>query len=116
MHSATPNANGNSSANLAAAKTYELKFDIAEEGNYIISFKNNGSGFDEFLLLDCRLNSVIPAGIAEMQNGGANDENVTAAGNAAVFSITGIALPTLQRGLNIVRTRDGKTRKWLKKE
>ena len=61
-YSATPNANGNNSASLSAAKTYELEFDIAEEDNYIISFLNNGTGFDEFLLLDCRLNSKLPPG------------------------------------------------------
>ena len=104
-YSATPNADGNTAANLTAAKTYTLEFDIAKEGNYIISFVNNGSGFDEFLLLDCRLNSTTPVGIVDI----AQRKSVS------IYSLSGMSLTALRRGVNIVVTKDGKTRKLLVK-
>lgn len=55
----TPNANGNNGADLSAAKTRTLEFEVAKTGNYVISFKNNGTGFSEFLLMSCRLNKVM---------------------------------------------------------
>ena len=52
---ATPNANGSTSANLASAVKRELEFTIGEGGNYVIRFSDESGGFDEYLLLDCRL-------------------------------------------------------------
>ena len=55
-YTATPNANGNSSADLSSAELYELNFNISQAGNYIINFNRKGNGYDEYLLLECYLN------------------------------------------------------------
>ena len=55
VQTARPNANGDMSANLSSAETHELLFTVEQPGNYIISFTNNGTGFDEFLLLESRI-------------------------------------------------------------
>ena len=106
IYSATPNADGNTAANLTSAKTYTLEFEITEAGNHIISFVNNGSGFDEFLLLECRLNTYIPDGI---------DVARQTTTTPAIFDLTGIRQQTMHRGLNIIRTADGQVRKVLVK-
>ena len=106
IYSATPNADGNTAANLTSAKTYTLEFEITEAGNHIISFVNNGSGFDEFLLLECRLNTYIPDGI---------DVARQTTTTPAIFDLTGIRQQTIHRGLNIIRTADGQVRKVLVK-
>lgn len=106
LYTATPNADGNTAANLTAAKEYELKFDVQEKGNYVISFLNNGTGFDEFLLLECRINSVIPDGIAKVID---NDEGDLS--RAKIYNVAGTLLPTLQKGMNIIVYPNGKTKK-----
>lgn len=111
VYSATPNVNGNTAANITSAKTYELPFEITTEGDYVISFVNNGTGFDEFLLLECRVNSVLIDGIfAERINDGQQ-----AIDNGTIFNTLGLRQPSLRRGLNIVVTPDGKARKILVK-
>ena len=57
-----PNANGNTAANVSTAKTYELEFSVEEAGKHVIRFVNmtNAGGFEEYLLLECRLNTVLP--------------------------------------------------------
>ena len=102
---ATPNANGNGSANLSAAKEQELKFTISDSGNYVISFANttNGGNLNEFLLLECNLNELLPSGIQAV---GASD-----GAEPAVFDLRGVRLTSPQHGVNIIRTKDGKTRK-----
>ncbi len=55
---ASPNANGNNSANLASAVLYKLEFSIPAEGKYIISFTDTGTGFDEYLLMACSISEV----------------------------------------------------------
>lgn len=102
IHSATPNADGNTSANLTSAKTYTLEFQVTEAGNYIINFMNNGSGFDEFLLLECRLNTYIPDGIEVAR---------ATQGTPALFDLTGVQQKHLRRGVNVVRTSDGRVHK-----
>jgi len=59
VYTAAPNANGNNSADLTSATTHELAFTIAEAGNYAVRFSDTttGSGYHEFLLLECRINS-----------------------------------------------------------
>ncbi len=100
---ATPNANGNTSANLSTATLYELPFEITQDGKYIISFINNGSGFDEFLLLECRINATGSSDITE-----ATTHTTLPVG---IYSPTGTLLKSPARGLNIVVTPDGKARK-----
>jgi len=102
---ATPNANGSTAANLASATLYELPFEVTQKGNHVISFLNNGTGFDEFLLLECRVNMTGATGIHEQE--------FTSTLPAGIYSMQGVRRETLQRGINIVVTPDGKTRKVL---
>ena len=68
IYTASPNANGNSSATLSSAKARELDFNIEEEGNYLIRFtnENNTSGLEEYLLLECRINTMVPDGVIQL--------------------------------------------------
>ena len=111
LYAAVPNANGNTSANLSSTKAYELGFTISTAGNYIIRIANNGTGFDEFLLLECRINADITTSIANLQDNG----HAPAVNNAAVYDIGGRRRATIAHGLNIVHTADGRTIKVLKK-
>lgn len=109
VYSATPNANGNGAANLSAAKTYELPFSVATKGKYTIRFvdSSTGGGYHEFLLLQCRINSVSdPDGIEELTPSLADGNPVT-----GIYSLSGVHLNTFQPGVNLIRTADGKTRK-----
>ena len=99
--SATPNANGNSGASIESSPVRELNFQIKEEGNYIIEFKNEGTGFSEFLLAECRLNLAQDTGIIP----------VAADGSDRVYSTSGIELDSPQSGVNIIRQPDGTVRK-----
>lgn len=68
VFTATPNANGNTGANLSSAVTRTAEFSITEAGDYIVRFVNTDaiSGFDEFLLLECKVNTITdPSGIEE---------------------------------------------------
>ncbi len=105
---ATPNANGNSGANIKSAKTYELPFTVTEAGKYTIRFtdKTTGEGFHEFLLLECRINSVeSPDAII------ATSAETNSTLPVGIYSPSGIRQQSLQKGLNIIRTADGRTRK-----
>ena len=101
---ATPNADGNASADLSATELHELSFNVNTKGNYVISFTNESrySYMDEFLLLACSLKIVSTAGIQDV---------FAEEGTTAVYSVSGIRQPAISRGLNIVRTSDGKTKK-----
>ncbi len=102
--SAQPNANGNNAANLAAAQLHELPFEITQKGNYIISFVNNGTGFDEFLLLECRINTTGESGITEQPTFATTQP-------AGIYSIQGVRRDKLHPGINIIVTPDGRSRK-----
>lgn len=108
-YTATPNANGSTSANVSAAKTYKLPFSIEKKGNYTVRFvnmSNSSAGFDEYLLLECRIN------IDTMANGIEGIATTPAkAQPAGIYNAAGIQLKSLQKGLNIVRTADGQTKK-----
>ena len=105
---ATPNANGNTAANVTTAKKVELKFAIATQGKYVIRFTDMSSegGFHEFLILECRVNT------DETANG---IEGIrTDAGQYKPFSIfntSGIMQHSLHSGINIITMPDGKKRK-----
>ncbi|MBQ7237686.1 MAG: glycosyl hydrolase family 98, partial [Bacteroidales bacterium] len=108
---ATPNANGNGSANLSAAVEHKVVFYVSKEGNYVISFTNLDAvgGFDEFLLLECRVNQLSdPSALDILDSEEQNDvQQITTA--------DGVNHDGLQRGLNIIQYKSGKTRKvWLK--
>lgn len=104
---AYPNVDGNTGGNVSTAKTYTLDFQVETNGKHYIKFTNasSSSGFDEFLLLECRLNTIAdPTGIEIATE---NNEN----GVIDIYSITGVKQPSFTKGLNIIRTADGKTRK-----
>jgi hypothetical protein len=100
---AAPNADGNNSANLTSANLNELPFEVKEKGNYVISFVDEGTGFDEFLLLECRVVATTSSDIAATAN--AHSLPV------GIYDLSGLRRSSLQRGMNIVVTADGKTRK-----
>ena len=102
---AAPNANGSSSANVTTAQSQTLDFDIAKEGNYVVSFTDatSGGGYHEFLLLECRINEAVPTGIAATPG--------TRHPAIGIYSPSGTCLKSLRRGLNIVVGADGHGRK-----
>ena len=104
VFAADPNAVGSTSANLSSAQLRELPFEVSKDGNYVISFVNNGGGFDEFLLLECRVNMTGQSGIMEHLVSTSNRP-------VGIYSIQGVRRDELQRGINIIVTPDGKSRK-----
>ena len=69
VFTASPNANGKSSANLSSAILRTLEFSIPADGNYVISFIDTTGGFDEYLLLECSLRIVEPDAVEGDVNG-----------------------------------------------
>ena len=59
VHTAEPNANSSTSANLTSATLHELEFTISEVGNYIIRFQRSSYGYDEYLLLACEIKNAV---------------------------------------------------------
>lgn len=108
-YTASPNANGNTAANLSSAQKRELEFEITAKDKYIIQFSDQTStgGYHEFLLLECRINAIIPVGIttAKLDDVPVHD----------IFDVSGLRRSTMRPGINIVRTSDGKTLKVLVK-
>ena len=103
---ATPNANGNKTADLSAASRRELTFTVTKAGNYVVNFLNNGTGFSEFLLAECNIHRTSsPQGIADTFAGAASP------GEYKVFSLGGAQLPSLRKGVNIIRYASGQVRK-----
>ena len=108
---ATPNANGSSSANVKSAQLRELPFTIAKASNYVISFSNESqsSGLDEFLLLECRVNSVVASGIIATQQ-------LSEGTATTVYDLSGRRVDNVRQGqMVIIRSADGKTRKVLRR-
>ena len=104
-YTATPNLNGNAAGNISSATRNTLSFDITTSGDYVIQFKEVGSGMQEFLLAECRLRDLsILTGIttrpvSRMPEG--------------IYSPSGVRRESLQRGLNIVVKPNGQTMKVL---
>ena len=111
-YSATPNANGSQSASIATARQRELLFTIEQKGNYVIRFSNmtNSSDLDEFLLAECRIRTVeTPDGIELVEDFSNESQTI------GIYNTSGVMMESTQRGVNIIRTKDGKTRKiWVK--
>ena len=109
VYTATPNANGNSGANVTSAVNRELPFTVTNAGKYIISFTNesNSANYDEYLLLECRVNAEVTEGITII--------TPAASLPAGIYSPSGVRLEQLQRGMNIVVSADGTIRKVMKK-
>ncbi|MBR1932176.1 MAG: glycosyl hydrolase family 98 [Prevotella sp.] len=110
VFTATPNTNGSTSASVASATTRTLDFSISEKGKYIIRFSDETGtgGYHEFLLLECRINSDVAAGMAPVVMA-ARQQSV------GIYAPSGRQLRTLQRGLNIIVEADGTVRKVMKK-
>lgn len=89
---------------MSAAVCYELDVNITKEGKYIISFQNSGDGFNEYLLLECKLSNEDLVNISQIVDDA--DEDVI-----GIYSIDGVKRSGLQKGLNILQLRGGKTRK-----
>ena len=108
VFTASPNANGNTGANLSSATNRELPFTVAKQGNYIIRFTNesNSSSFDEYLLLECNVKSVATTGIRLTDTDGSS---------TTIYDLRGTRQTTLRRGINIIRTADGKSKKVVKR-
>lgn len=107
FYSATPNANGNFNANLSSAPERSLEVKITEEGDYVIKFMNNGTGFDEFLLTNCRL------GIVESGEDAINAieaDNLQQPGTE-IYALDGRRLTRLQKGVNIIRRQGVEVKK-----
>ena len=96
---AEPNANGMGEADLSSSEEHTLEFTIQTEGNYVINFLNNGTGFSEFLLLDCKIKNLNPAptGIDNVFLKDIDKEGLE------IFTLDGKKIPTLQHGINIIR-------------
>jgi len=104
-YTATPNLNGNAAGDISSAARKTLSFDITTKGDYVIQFKEVGSGMQEFLLAECRLRDLsVLTGItnrpvSRMPEG--------------IYSPSGVRRESLQRGLNIVVKSNGQTQKVL---
>ena len=107
-YTATPNANGSNTASVATAKTRELEFTIDTKANYVIRFSNmsKSSGFDEYLLLECKVNSMDTPDAIELVEDISNESHPI-----GIYNTSGVKMDNMQPGVNIIRTADGKTRK-----
>ena len=100
---AKPDLNGNGAGNISTAERQTLNFEVTAEGNYIIQFKEIGSGMQEFLLAECRLRDLNTTGIATI--------NAASRWPRGIYGPTGVHRQTLQTGLNIVVDADGNVKK-----
>ena len=73
-------------------------------GNYVIQFKEVGSGMQEFLLAECRVRDLSAVT-------GVTTVNAASRWPRGIYSPTGVHRQTLQRGLNIIVDADGNTKK-----
>ena len=99
---ASPNANGNGNANLSTAKELTLDFNVETAGNYVVKFMEVGSGMQEFLLLECKLDKATT---------GISTVNAANRRPRGIYSPSGVQRQALQHGLNIIVETDGNTRK-----
>jgi hypothetical protein len=107
-NTASPNLGGNAAGDISKAARKTLDFEIKTKGNYVIQFKEVGSGMQEFLLAECRVRDLnILSGITAQRA-----DSRTPAG---IYSLSGLRRESLQRGLNIIVTPDGQKRKVLVK-
>ena len=108
-YTATPNANGVSSANLSTAKIYELPFTVTTKGKYTIRFTDvtTTGGYHEFLLMQCGVNTVEETDAIDYVEDSEKGQQAV----EGIYSLSGARLNTFQKGVNIIRTANGKTKK-----
>ncbi|MCF0199596.1 MAG: glycosyl hydrolase family 98, partial [Bacteroidaceae bacterium] len=106
-HSAAPNANGSTTANITSSPLRKVDFRITEQGNYVIRFSNKttSGGYTEFLLAQCQINTAIdPDGI---ENVGTTDHER----QPQLFDLQGRRISGVTpQGIYILRSADGTTR------
>ena len=105
-YTATPNLNGNAAGDISTAKRITLSFDITKAGKYIIQFKEVGSGMQEFLLAECRVRCITLTGIREVGSEVATE---------GLYDLNGRRVSNEAKGVLILRSADGKTRKIIRK-
>jgi hypothetical protein len=102
---AAPNLDGNAAGDISSATRNSLTFDVTTKGDYVIQFKEVGSGMQEFLLAECRLRDLsILTGITTRPVSRVPE---------GIYSPSGVRRESLQRGLNIVVKPNGQTQKVL---
>ncbi len=101
---ATPNINGNAAGDISSAERNTMDFEITTKGNYIIQFKEVGSGMQEFLLAECRVRDLSTVT-------GITTVNADIRRPAGIYDPSGRRLNAPRRGLNIIVNADGTTRK-----
>ena len=101
-YTATPNINGNFAGDISAAERITLPFEVKTKGNYIIQFKEVGSGMQEFLLAECRIRNLTPSGIVHVNRTSQVE---------GLYDLHGRRVGSEARGVLILRQADGTTRK-----
>ena len=104
VHTAKPNIEGNAAGDISSAVRNTLDFEVTTKGNYIIQFKESGSGMQEFLLAECRIRDL-------SQVTGITTVHATIRWPQGIYSPAGVHRKSLQHGLNIVVDADGNTKK-----
>ena len=105
-YTSSPNANGNTAATVRSAQLRELPFVITEAGNYLINFENMSGGYDEYLILECRINIDAQSDAIDII---ANDANFHAI-RTEYFSLDGQRLSAPQRGIILRKQTDANGR------
>ena len=106
-NTAKPNIEGNSAGDISSGVRTNLVFDVTEKGNYIIQFKEVGTGMQEFLLAECRLRNLTAASIVNV--------NASRRLPQGIYAPSGVRRQQLQRGLNIVVDAEGNTKRVISK-
>ena len=107
---AKPNINGNYAGDISSSPRNVLDFEVKTKGNYIIQFRESGSGMQEFLLAECRIRKLpSDTGIDFVKSEEGSVEIKTA------YNISGRRQQNLQRGINIIVDADGRAHKVLVK-
>ena len=99
---AKPNIDGNGAGDISSAELHTLDFEITTKGNYIIQFKEVGSGMQEFLLAECRIRKLTSTGIANVIQNNQTE---------GLYDLRGRRVGNDARGVLILRSADGTTRK-----
>ncbi len=105
VYTATPNANGSTTANVSSAELRTLPFTITKPGKYIVRYTNESrNGYlDEYLLLNSEVKLIKATGIQRVES---DSKEVV-----EIYNVSGVRQSAISRGLNILRMSDGTTRK-----
>lgn len=102
---AEPNADGDFSADISDTETITFDFNITAKDKYVLRFNNvNGADWEEFLLLSCKLQTDLETNISDIFDISDNKP-------IAIYSEEGIKRNSLRRGINIIKMKNGETKK-----